>query len=371
MRNDLPIDVSVVVPTYCEADNIALLAPRVAAALEPLKPLNIGWELVIVDDDSRDGTDVVCEKLVAEGLPVRLIVRTDERDLSTAVVHGFNQARGRILIAMDADLSHPPEALPDMRRRIDDGADFAIASRFTAGGAISDDWPWWRLLASRVAALPAAPITKVSDPMSGFFAVSRRCFEQAAPLRPIGYKIALELLAKCPVKDVAEVPIRFTDRQIGKSKVSLKQAFLYLRHLRLLYHHVYPNWSETLHFLSIGATGVVVDIAAYLLLVHSLDVHHVSAKALSFVAASVSNWALNRRYSFVRAEKPPLSQQLPKFLAVAAIGAMFNVALYWLLTTLSAWFSAHRLAALLVATVVTSAWNFLASKLLVFKTAFR
>lgn len=361
-------ELSIIVPTYREAENIAQLAPAIVAALNPL---DLRWEIIVVDDDSDDDIAAVCERLAAEGVPLRLVVRTDERDLSTAIVHGFQQSQAPFLAVMDADLSHPPAALPEMLRRLRDGADFVLGSRFTAGGDISRDWPLHRRIASRVAALPAALITKVSDPMSGYFAIRRPCLEQAAPLRPVGYKIALELIAKCPLNRIEEVPIRFSDRKLGESKANLKQAVLYLRHLRRLYHHVHPNWSETFHFFSVGASGLVVDIVVFLSLIHGLDTHIVAAKTLSFIAAAVSNWFLNRHYSFVRAEKHAPSQQLPKFLAVSAIGMGVNVVLFWQLTMLSPWFKAHPLVALLIATVVTSAWNFLASKLLVFKTAFR
>lgn len=359
---------SIVVPTYKEADNIALLAREIDAAL---KPLDIAWELVVVDDDSGDGIDAACERLVAEGIPMRLIVRTDERDLSTAVLHGFDHAQGDILVAMDADLSHPPSALPEIYRQLTTGADFAIGSRFVAGGNIAKDWPLWRWMVSRATALLAAPITRISDPMSGYFAIRRDCYERAAPLCPIGYKIALELIAKCPINRVAEVPIFFNDRRFGKSKANLKQGLLFLRHLRRLYHHVYPNWSETTHFLSVGLTGLLIDIAFYLLLRDVFGIHHIAAKALSFSTAAVSNWMLNRRYSFVRAEKHNPFAQLPKFFAVSLIGAVINVTLYWQLTAHFAWFATHPIVALCIATVCTSAWNFIASKTLVFKTAFR
>lgn len=362
-----PPYLSVVIPTYREADNIPVLIREIATVMDAAK---LRWEAIIVDDDSDDDTRQICEELAAQSLPLRLIVRTDERDLSTAVLCGFDAARGDILSAMDADLSHPPASLPALCEAVTAGADFAVCSRFVDGGEIKSDWPLWRHLVSRASALIARPVARVSDPMSGFFAIRKDCYRQAESLNPIGYKIMLELLVKCPVKQAVEVPILFRNRERGKSKAGLKQGIRFLRHLRRLYHHRYPTTSETVHFLAVGGGGMVVDILFYLFFTRVTGIYHVTAKALSFVAAAIFNWILNRRYSFVRAERYNPLHQLVRFLSVASIGALINITTYWQLTTHWEWFNSHKLAAILVAVLLTSVWNFLASKILVFKTVF-
>ncbi len=224
--------ISVVVPTYKEAENLRPLIDRIRASLSPLgEP----WEALIVDDDSRDGSDLQVEALAAQGVPVRLIVRTGVRGLSSAVIEGFCHASGDVLVCLDADLSHPPEAIPDMLKCLrQQGADFVIASRYAPGGGTEDGWGLLRWLNSQVATALARPFTRVSDPMSGFFALPRTVFERAAALNPVGYKIGLELLVKGACRDIREVPIHFANRRFGESKLSFREQLNYLQHLMRL-----------------------------------------------------------------------------------------------------------------------------------------
>lgn len=229
--------VSIVVPTYKEAANLRSLTERIAAAMGPTAK---AYEIVIVDDDSRDGTIDAVAELARGGLPVRLITRTTERGLSSAVVEGFRQARGDLFVCMDADLSHPPEALPRLVEAIErDGAEFVIGSRYVEGGGTEADWGAFRWLNSKVATLMARPFTTALDPMAGFFALPRAVFERADALSPIGYKIGLELIVKCDCKDVREVPIQFADRKVGESKLSFKEQLNYLKHLQRLADYEY------------------------------------------------------------------------------------------------------------------------------------
>jgi dolichol-phosphate mannosyltransferase len=226
------VDVSVVVPTLNEATNLPALLERVGRAMGEWP-----YEVLVVDDGSRDGTGEVCAGLAARH-PLRLHVRDDPRGgLSGAVLHGFSVARGRILAVMDADLQHPPESLPNLVRPIERGdADFVIGSRYAEGGAIEERWGLWRRLNSRAATVMARPLTgRLSDPMSGFFAISRAVWEDASPLNPLGYKIALELLCKCRPCQVREVPIQFHERRHGRSKLNATQQLCFLRHLARLY----------------------------------------------------------------------------------------------------------------------------------------
>lgn len=231
--------VSIIVPTYKEVENIPVLAERVFAALETA---GIPAEMIIVDDDSRDGTEGAV-RLLAEKYPIRLFTRTEERGLSSAVVRGFREARHEILVCMDADLSHPPEALPSVIAPIaENRAEFCIGSRYTKGGMTKEDWGLLRRINSLGATLLARPLTSAKDPMAGFFCLRRATFEQAerVGLNPIGYKIALEIMIKARCGPVAEVPIAFSDRLHGRSKLSLHQQLLYLQHLLRLYRFRWP-----------------------------------------------------------------------------------------------------------------------------------
>jgi dolichol-phosphate mannosyltransferase len=253
--------VSIVVPTYKEAENIPVLIERVFAALGKS---DIPGELVVVDDDSRDGTDAVIERLVGR-YPVRLITRTDERGLSSAVVRGFSEARHDILLCMDADLSHPPESIaavigPIASRQ----ADFCIGSRYVSGGSTREDWGILRRLNSWGATLLAKPLTSACDPMAGFFCLRREVFEhaRAAGLNAIGYKIGLEIMVKARCRSVAEVPIEFSDRLHGRSKLTLSQQLLYLRHLCALYRF---RWPLAAPLAAVAALALIASAAAALI----------------------------------------------------------------------------------------------------------
>jgi dolichol-phosphate mannosyltransferase len=224
--------VSVVVPTYNERENLAPLARRVFAVLDPRQT-----ELLIVDDDSPDHTADEVARLSAT-LPVRCIVRRGERGLATAVITGLREARGDIVVVMDADLSHPPESIPALLAALTGpSAQMAIGSRFVPGGVIDLHWPLHRRLNSLVGRLLARPLTPVRDMMSGFFAVRRHDLRLEG-LRPIGYKIALELIVRHGWQNIVEVPITFADRAAGRTKLNVAEQLRYLRHLWRLYTHV-------------------------------------------------------------------------------------------------------------------------------------
>ncbi len=226
------MSVTVVVPTYNERDNLAPLAQRLFAALAPQH-----CELLIVDDDSPDGTAAAAEEL-GRSLPVRCLVRRGERGLATAVIAGLRAARGAHVVVMDADLSHPPESVPALLAALHDpSVPMAIGSRFVAGGRVDLHWPWYRRLNSLVGRLLARPLTPVRDMMSGFFCV-RRHEVNLDKLRPVGYKIALELIVRHGWQNVMEVPIAFRDRAAGRTKLNLAEQLRYLRHLVRLYSFV-------------------------------------------------------------------------------------------------------------------------------------
>lgn len=224
--------ISVVVPTYNERDNVAPLTERVFAALAPTAP-----ELLFVDDNSPDDTAGTVAALAGQ-YPVRCILRRDERGLATAVIRGLREARGELCIVMDADLSHPPESIPVLIDALRDPAvDMAIGSRFVPGGRVDLHWPLHRRLNSLAGRLLARPLTPVRDMMAGFFAVRRERLRLDA-LRPIGYKIALELIVRHRWRNVVEIPISFRDRAAGVTKLNAAEQLRYLRHLARLYGHV-------------------------------------------------------------------------------------------------------------------------------------
>ncbi len=224
--------VSVIVPAYREAPNLEPLVRRVFAALDAA---HLVGEMIIVDDNSQDGSTDIMRKLAAE-FPVRIVVRPTQRGLSSAVLHGFRLAENDILVVMDADLQHPPEAIPALIEPIRNGsADLAVGSRYAAGGSIAGEWSWFRRLNSLGATLLARPLVRLRDPMSGFCALHRDTWLGAQHLNPVGYKIVLELAVKARCRRCVEIPITFAARHAGTSKLSFRAQLLYLRHLAALY----------------------------------------------------------------------------------------------------------------------------------------
>jgi dolichol-phosphate mannosyltransferase len=231
------VEVSIIVPTLNEAVNLVPLLARIEAAMA-----GRSYEVVIVDDNSRDGTPHLCRRL-AQTYPLRLVCRPMPiGGLSGAVLRGMKSARGDVLVLMDADLQHPPEKIPELLAALDGGAEFAMGSRYVDGGSTQRGWGRWRKLNSRFATLLSKAFAgELRDPMSGFFALNASTFRQAGRLNPVGYKIALELLCKCGVKKVAEVPISFGCRQAGTSKLTWRQRTMFLQHLGRLYAFKFPK----------------------------------------------------------------------------------------------------------------------------------
>ncbi|MFZ1866139.1 MAG: polyprenol monophosphomannose synthase [Polyangiales bacterium] len=226
--------ISIIVPTYREAQNLPLVAGAVREAFAG-RPEQ--YEILFVDDDSQDGSEEICAEL-AKAHPVRILVRKGQRGLATAVLHGIEASSGRVIVVMDGDLSHPPSAIPTMVDRLACGqSDFVLGSRYVEGGSIHQDWSPLRKVNSRVASLLARPLCPLKDPMSGFFALRRADMPDPHRLSPVGYKIALEIFVRGDFRKPSEVPIRFAERLFGQSKLSFKQQLNFIRHLARLYAH--------------------------------------------------------------------------------------------------------------------------------------
>ena len=310
--------VSVIVPTYKEALNLPGLIERIEAVRESNR---LDLELLIMDDNSRDGTEEAVAK--ADKDWVRLIVRTEDRGLSAAVLDGFKHARKEMLLVMDADLSHPPETIPEMLAHLREGAEFVLGSRYVAGGTTEEDWGLLRWINSKAATLLARPFTHLKDPMSGFFAIPRGILDGAPPMNPVGYKIGLEILVKCRCRKVIEIPIRFSQRHKGESKLTLREQVLYLEHLRRLAEYKYGDWARFAQFCLVGFSGALVNLAALTVLVW-ITVPVRLAVAVAIVTAMFSNFALNRQFTFSYARDRHWTGQLAGFVGASSFGAVVN-----------------------------------------------
>lgn len=249
-RPNLQETLALVIPTLREAENLPGLLLRVREALDRL---GLQYEVLVVDDDSRDGTAEIVTAIAEEDARVRLLVRKGQTGLSGAVLHGWQHTDAEMLGAMDADMQHPPELLPDLVDAIASGCDLAIGSRYTSGGALGR-WNPARRFLSNVAVWMTAPIQRpglrASDPMSGYFFVRRECLEGIA-FQQEGFKLLLDILVRARIRSLKEVPFRFGRRSRGVSKANLKVARDFACLLARLYRARF-SFRKTIPFESLG-----------------------------------------------------------------------------------------------------------------------
>jgi dolichol-phosphate mannosyltransferase len=218
--------ISIVVPTYNERDNVRTLCDGIREYLEP----EWDYEIIIVDDNSPDGTHEIVRQLGSEDPRIKLVNRSGKLGLGSAVTAGFAQANGDYWVMMDADLSHSPKDLPNLLHALS-VADIVVGSRYVQGGGVVN-WPMWRKIVSRGASALGRVIVglPIRDLTSGFAAFQRSHMEALLPsLSPKGFKLLLEIIAKSGDARVEETPITFVNRQHGSSKASAGEALLFLR----------------------------------------------------------------------------------------------------------------------------------------------
>lgn len=233
-------EISIIIPTYNERETLEKLIFNIfRLKIERL-------EVIIVDDNSPDNTGEIAEKL-SQLYPVTVIHRKEKLGLGSAVIEGFKSAQSDILGVMDADLSHPPELIPQMLKEIKNH-DLVIGSRLIQGGKV-EKWPILRKFISLVGVLCAKPLTKVKDPLSGFFFLRRKVID-GINLNCRGYKILLEILTKGKYQTCKELPIIFKTRNLGQSKLSLRE---YADYSKLLLHLYFYKLKKNLWHKSTSA----------------------------------------------------------------------------------------------------------------------
>jgi len=225
---------AVVIPTLNEAGNITVILDRVRSALDPM---NIPYEIVVVDDDSSDATGAIVSGISAADRRVRLVVRKGERGVAGATLLGWQNSKAAILGVIDADLQHPPELLSKLVTAVLEGRDVAIGSRYASGGSLGE-WHPARKLLSVLALSAAQPVQKkqirAKDPTSGYFVLRRQCIE-GLQFQKTGFKLLLDILVRGRVRSIAEIPYGFNPRTKGESKATIKVACHYALLLSRLY----------------------------------------------------------------------------------------------------------------------------------------
>ena len=351
---------SLIIPTYNEAQNISPLVQRVVSTL---KKVVDSFEIIVVDDDSPDHTWQIAQELAKAEPRLKVIRRLEDRGLATAVVAGWKASKGEILGVMDGDLQHEPETLEKLVRAISTTpADIVIASRHVKEGGVSD----WNLLRRTISwgatclatfAIPGI-LRDVVDPMSGYFLIRRSVVERAQ-LKPTGYKILLEVLARGTYSNVVEVPYIFEERKVGSSKLGPRQYAEYLLHLARLAWET-GELDSFLRFCMVGMTGIIVNQAALWLLTAVGGLYYVYASIGSVEFAIVSNFLLNEFWTF-RAEAQRLkgiSTRLSRFLKfnlICAVGGILNTTTLWFFTES---FGIDYLLSNLLGVSIGTVWNY-------------
>ncbi len=353
---------SVVIPTYNEALNLEELVRRLVEALEPA--LGLDYELIVVDDDSPDRTWELAQRLAIDHPRLRVMRRTGERGLASAVIRGWQAARGTFLCVIDADLQHPPDLVVELYRLMERGADMAVASRHVEGGGVSD-WSILRRIVSRAAQLIGLVVLpgvvgRVSDPMSGYFMIRRSAIE-GVPLSPLGYKILIEVLARGRFPWIGEVPYVFHERVQGGSKATIGVYLDYLRHLIRLRTSGLPV-NRFLRFAVVGLSGVIVDMGLLFLLSDPsmLGWGLTRSKLIAAEAAIINNFLWNDAWTFgdVSAQQRGLPRRLRrfgKFQLICLAGVVLNTLLLNLQFNL---LHMNRYVANAVAIAAVTGWNF-------------
>ena len=370
-RQSVPIHLSLIVPTYNESGNIEKIICILSRILDEALPNN--YELIIVDDDSPDRTWEIAQSLVSEYPHLLVMRREAERGLSTAVIRGWQAAQGEVLGVIDGDLQHPPEILLKLLTAIDQGADLAVASRHIDEGGVSD-WSIVRRFLSRGAQilgliiLPKA-ISRVSDPMSGYFMV-RRSAIAGKLMNPLGYKILIEVLGRGDIEQIAEAGYVFQEREEGESKVTWKQYEEYIHHLlrlrfstgrlgRIRQRVDFPI-GRFIRFIIVGFSGLAIDMSTLYLLYDVLGLGLTRSAIFAAELAIINNFFWNDLWTFGDLSKHQrqwrkVLKRLAKFNVICLMGLILKVLL------LNALFNGLHLSAYLanfLAIIAITIWNF-------------
>ena len=353
---------AVVVPTLNERDNVAVMVAALDRALA-----GHAFEILFVDDWSRDGTPGAVAAIAARRADVRLIQRYGRRGLSSAVVEGVLATVAPVIAVIDADMQHDETLLPALADAVASGrADVAVGSRYVADGS-TGEWDAGRVRTSRVATLLSRRLLPepVADPMSGFFVVRRDAFVAAVPhLSSIGFKILLDLLVSSPAPlRVVELPYRFRTRQAGESKLDSAVA---LDFILMLVDKTVGRWipARLVLFGAVGVLGLVVHLAL-LRLSLAVSADFAYSQATAVVGAMTFNFALNNALTYRdrRLTGARWLTGLVSFYLVCGLGAIANVGVGSIAFQQNySWWLAGIAGA-----VVGSVWNFAASSVLTWR----
>ncbi len=358
-------EVSIIIPTYNEKGNITTLLKRIFLTFRKNK---IKGEVIVVDDNSPDGTGLIAEKLKKKYKNLKVLQRKEKTGLSSAILDGLKIMQGKILGVMDADLSHSPEKIPLMLDVMkNENADFVIGSRYVKGGGIVG-WNFYRRGVSKGANFLSRLVTSVKDSMSGFFLIKNKCI-QGIKFNPKGFKICLEFIVKAKYNKIIEVPFVFKDRKKGKSKLSFKEYYNYLKHLFGLFCYKKPNLGQLIKFCMVGGVGTIINLVILFLLVEFLNVWYLFSAIFAFIIAVTNNFILNKFWTFesYSKKKSVLTKQYTQFFIISLFALGVNlIFLYIFVEYFNLWYIFSQFLAILIALSI----NFIGNKIWIFRKRF-
>jgi dolichol-phosphate mannosyltransferase len=372
--------VSIIVPTYNESQNILAILKSIEENLPKNKPV----ETIVVDDNSPDGTGGIVEEYIntvkkATGYTIGVIRRKAKEGLSSAILKGIESSKGQTIVVMDSDRSHPPDIIPKMVDTLDNSeCDIVVASRYVKGGSVSG-WSIKRKLISKVATRIAQHGLGVGqkDPLSGFFAFRRNILD-GLKLDAIGYKMLLEILVKTKGARVKEIPYSFTNRIQGESKLGTRVIFDYIRAIWKLYRYGTLQrkqekrasvrfLSKAARFYTVGISGLAVNYLMSLLFTTEISsLWYIHANVIGIIASMTTNFVLNKIWTFEDRNFAPRRTltQYGKFVGLSSIGALIQLGfVFYLVEDYSFMYS----QALILAVLVAAFGNFILNKKLTFK----
>ena len=350
---------SIIIPAYNERDNIPLVVERLEALLGEFH-----WEIVFVDDDSRDGSREVLMDLARAKSRVRFIRRIGRRGLASACLEGMASSAADVFAVMDCDLQHDETILPAMLRAFeaDPGLELAVGSRYTEKGGGTGDWSKARVFVSRFATRIGSIVrkTELTDPMSGFFAIRRNIFEETVrQMTGKGFKILLDIVLSAgrPLR-VREFPYEFRTRQHGESKLDIVVAFEYLY---LLADKIFGRFVPVRFVLYVlaGLSGLILHIGTLGVLHKLAGVPFITAQILATLVAMASNFLVNNSVTFrqQRLKGGLLLPGLIAYMVICGMGAVVNIqsAEYLFENHITWWFAGAAGA------LVGAVWNYAVS----------
>ncbi len=339
--------ISIVLPTYNERDVISKTIKDIIKVL----PSKTAYEIIVADDDSPDKTRDIVKKDFSNNKHVKVLRRVNKkRGLAPAVIDAFSIAKGDYFLVMDADGQHDQTKISKMISAINH-SDIVIGSRFIKGGSVQG-WSKKRILVSKFAALMAKPLlsSKVSDPMSGFFMISKKAFlESKKDINPSGYKILLEFLFALPNAKISEVAFKFGLRKQGESKLGGK---VIIEYIKMLLVQGLKKYNKFLKFCIVGGIGVVINIGLLYTLTEYIGLFYLASSAIAIEISIISNFILNNFWTWKKS-KTGFSKKFLQFNLVSIAALVINLAVLFTLTEIfELWYILSQLAGIVLATLI-------------------